>query len=192
MITNEVYQDFSLGYLGEDTTGRSKALNVVRTSAFPGPVRAPYPAPKKIIWTVQLQYPLPPPTPYNPEVTNIFGPNPPSDPATYPKPNIRVGESVGTDGMPFIFQSKDTAGGFFLPSGGTGANPDISGHVVDYFDGANNYQYIHQVSNALDYRVLNYSTGYAPNTRFNSVAIATVQVELDNLDSGNYPVIIKN
>ena len=42
-----------------------------------------------------------------------------------------------------------------------------------------------------DYDVLNYSTGYAPDTRFNSTSIATIQVELDNLVEGNYPVIIK-
>lgn len=198
IVVNRYDQNLSQTSLMQSRSRSEIFYTVVRTSAFPGQVNFPYEAPPKILWTLQLHYPLPPPTPYNPNNANAFPPrilstDPPSD----PKPSIFSGEKVGTDGMPFIFQSKDTLEGFYLPPGGIGSRPEVQSETVIQYDynptsaPSKIYDYVNKPTNAVNYDVLNYGTGYAPDVRFNSVSIATIEVELDNLDSGNFPVILR-
>lgn len=144
-------------------------VKVLKTSQPLGPVKAPFSTKETVGITAWVQFQLPPPYPQavGPTVANPYSPGPknPNNPSALHPNGTQF--SIGVDGMPFLFSNRSEC---ILPYGGNGENPILIDPT-----GTNP-----AVSDALSYKVLEWSTGLRPNEKLFGVFGAKIFVEFPN------------
>ncbi len=148
-------------------------VKVLQTSQPLGPVKAPFATKATVGMTAWVQFQLPPPYPQavGPTVFNPYSPGPkdPNAPGILHPNGTQF--SVGEDGLPFLFSNRSQC---ILPYGGTGENPIVDDPSGTIPPGPTT------TSDALPYKVLEWSTGMRPKTNLQGVFGAKIFVEFPN------------